>query len=168
MSKKVLVTYASRSGATKEMAEKIGEVILKDTGQVDIKPVEQVKNVDAYDAVVVGSAVYIGAWRKKALIFLKKNEEQLKTKSVWFFSSGPTGTGDPVELAKGWHHPKALEPFIESVQPKDVALFHGKVDETKMNFIEKWMIKKVGAPIGEFRDWQMIEKWAGEIAGALK
>jgi hypothetical protein len=30
------------------------------------------------------------------------------------------------------------------------------------------MLKMVKAPVGDFRDWQAIVAWAGEIAEALK
>jgi ribosomal protein S18 acetylase RimI-like enzyme len=38
----------------------------------------------------------------------------------------------------------------------------------KMNRIERWMIKNVKAPLGDFRDWDAITAWATNIADALK
>jgi menaquinone-dependent protoporphyrinogen oxidase len=87
---------------------------------------------------------------------------------VWLFSSGPTGEGDPVELANGWRFPKSLQPVVDRIQPRDVALFHGALDVTKLNAIEKWMIKRVEAPVGDFRDWDAITSWAMAITDVLK
>jgi len=33
----------------------------------------------------------------------------------------------------------------------------------KLSGFEKWVMKKVGAPIGDFRDWEMISAWAKTI-----
>ena len=87
----------------------------------------------------------------------------LEKKKVWFFSSGPTGEGDPVELNEGIKMPENLKSIMEDIKPEDIALFHGKVQLDKLNFLEKFMAKKVDSPIGDFRDWEAIENWAKTI-----
>jgi hypothetical protein len=42
------------------------------------------------------------------------------------------------------------------------------MDGKKLNPIEKWTIKNVKAPIGDFRDWDAITAWATAIADVLK
>lgn len=164
----VLVAYASKHGATSEIAEKIGQ-ILRDTGlTVDVLPTDQVEGVGSYQAVILGSAVYAGQWRSEAVAFLEANEYTLADMPVWFFSSGPTGEGDPVELMKGWRFPKAQQLIANHIRPRDTALFHGELDMKKLNFAEKILIKGVGAPVGDFRDWDAITAWANAIAEALK
>ena len=74
MNKKVLVAYASKYGATGEIAEKIGEILNQAGLQTDVFPVKQVKDLALYGVVILGSAVYYGRWRKGAVKFLKKNE----------------------------------------------------------------------------------------------
>jgi len=117
---------------------------------------------------VLGSAVYIGKWRKEAEKFLQANEKALAERQVWLFSSGPMGKGDPVELTQGWRLPMALQSVVVRIQPRDIAVFHGNVNEKKLNFIEKWMLKNVKAPPGDFRDWEAITSWAMGIADVLK
>jgi menaquinone-dependent protoporphyrinogen oxidase len=168
MDKKILVAYATKYGATAEIAQRIGQV-LKETGfLVDVRPVESVRDLTAYSAVVLGSAVYIGRWRKEAFKFLQTNETVLAEKPVWLFSSGPTGEGDPVELTRGWRFPEKLQPIADRITPRDIAVFHGAVDVSKLNIIEKWAIKNVKAPVGDFRDWEAITSWATSIAAVLK
>ena len=168
MNAQVLVAYASKYGATKEIAEKIGQV-LKDAGFVAVVlPADHVADLVPYQAVVLGSAVYIGGWRKQAARFLKANEKALAEKMVWLFSSGPTGQGDPIELVKGWRFPKALQHIADRVKPNDIVLFQGAAFPEKLSPIGRWMMKKVKAPLGDFRDWNAITIWAGKIAAKLK
>jgi menaquinone-dependent protoporphyrinogen oxidase len=168
METRVLVAYGTKHGATAEIAEKIGEVLRQAGLQTDVLSADRARDLSAYQAVVLGSAVYIGQWRKEAVKFLKANEQILAGKSVWLFSSGPTGEGDPVELLQGWRFPGKLQPIVDRIQPRDIAVFHGAVDADKLNSIEKWMLKNVKAPVGDFRDWDAIVSWATAIAAELK
>jgi len=168
MNNKVLIAYASKYGATEEIAEKIGEVLNEAELTVDILPVKQVSNLSGYEAVILGSAVYIGQWRKDAVKFLETNEKVLAERPIWLFSSGPSGEGDPVELLKGWQFPKGQQEIADRIQPRDIVVFHGNVDVKKLNFLHKFMINKVDAPVGDFRDWETITSWASSIAEALK
>lgn len=168
MNSQVLVAYATKYGATAEIAEKIGQVLRQAGLQTDVLPVDRVSNLSSYKAVILGSAVYIGGWRKEAAKFLKVNEKVLAEQLVWLFSSGPTGEGNPVELTEGWHFPKALQPIADRIQPRDIAVFHGAIHKQKLNFIEKWMLNNVKAPLGDFRDWDAITSWATAIADVLK
>jgi menaquinone-dependent protoporphyrinogen oxidase len=42
------------------------------------------------------------------------------------------------------------------------------VDVDKLSFIERWMLKNVQAPVGDFRDWEAITSWAAAIAEELQ
>ena len=168
MDKRVLVAYATKYSATAEIAEKIGEVLREAGLEADVLPADRATDLAAYQAVILGSAVYIGRWRKEAVKFLQANEQALAEKPVWLFSSGPTGEGDAEELLQGWRLPGKLQPIVDRVQPRDVAVFHGATDVNKLNFIEKWMLKNVKAPVGDFRDWGAITAWATAIADELK
>ncbi len=165
---KVLVAYATKYGATAEIAERIGQVLCEAGLHTDVLPADRVKDLTPYSAVVLGSAVYIGLWQKRAARFLKANEKALAERPVWLFSSGPTGEGDPVELTQGWRFPKSLQPIADRIQPRDIAVFHGNVDIDKLNFVEKGMIRNVKAQFGDFRDWGVITSWATAIADVLK
>lgn len=169
MNRNILVTYASKYGATKEIAEKIGEVLRQAGLQADVYPVDGIRSLNSYQAVILGSAVYIGKWQKEAVKFLQANEKSLAERPVWIFSSGPTGEGDPVELVEGLRLPAELQPVAERIHPRDIAVFHGHINPDKINFIEKWAIKSlVKKPFGDFRQWDVIISWATSIAETLK
>jgi menaquinone-dependent protoporphyrinogen oxidase len=165
----ILVTYASKHNSTAEIAKAIGEVLQQtNAAQVDILPVEEVKDITAYDAVILGSGVYAGQWQSKAADFLKAKETELAQRAVWLFSSGPTGDDDPNGLLKGWKFPEALQPIADRIKPHDIAVFSGKLDPTKLNLVERLVVKGVNAPTGDFRDWDVIRGWAYNIAQALQ
>jgi menaquinone-dependent protoporphyrinogen oxidase len=168
MTTKVLVAYATKYGATAEIAEKIGQVLDQAGLSTDVKPVKLVRDLSPYQAVVLGSAVYIAQWRKEAVKFMQANEKRLAEMPVWLFSSGPAGKGDPVELLQGWRLPKAVQPIVDRIEPRGITVFHGYVNVDKMNFLERTMIKNVGSPTGDFRDWEAITSWANAIASELK
>jgi menaquinone-dependent protoporphyrinogen oxidase len=168
MDDRVLVAYATKYGATAEIADKIGQVLREAGLEADVLPADRVGDLSPYGAVVLGSGVYVGQWRKEAARFLKANEKALAERPVWLFSSGPTGEGDPMELMEGWHLPKRLQPVADRIRPREIIAFHGAIDADKLNPIERWVIKNVKAPAGDFRDWDAITSWATGIADALK
>ena len=165
---KLLVTYASKYGSTAEIADVIGKELRNRNYEVEVKPVSQVDSLTGYDGFVIGSAVYAGSWMKVAAKFLRANQEQLAGRPVWFFSSGPTGQGDPNEIMDGWSFPENLEQVRKTVNPKDIILFHGNLDLDRLNFAEKMIVKSVKATVGDFRDWLVIRGWARSIDLALK
>jgi len=168
MDTRVLVTYATKYGATAEIAEKIGEVLRSQGLQAEVQAADRATEPGSYTAVVLGSAIYAGQWRKEAVTFLEANEQTLAGMPVWFFSSGPTGKGDPVELVKGWRFPEGQRPIADRIGPRDMAVFHGVIDGHKVNFAEKLIIKALKAPFGDFRDWEAITAWATSIGDELK
>ena len=108
---KVLVVYASRHGATREIAQRIGDVLRTEGLEVDVAPADHAAGVGAADAVVVGSAVYMGTWLKDAVEFVKRNEVRLAEVPVWFFSSGPL----PGSSSKG----SDVAPVTNALGPED-------------------------------------------------
>jgi len=165
---KVLVAYASKYGATAEIAEKIGQVLRESGSQVDVSPVKAIKNLKSYDAVILGSAAYMFRWRSDAVSFLKKNQKLLAERPIWLFYSGPLGKGDALELVKGQRFPKPLKPVIDHIKPRDTKVFHGFINMDKLNFFERFAFKKSPAMQGDFRDWDAIISWAKSIAAELK
>lgn len=164
---KVLVAYASKYGSTTEIAERIGQVLARAGFDVDVLPAEQSGPIERYQAVVLGSGVYAGHWLREAMAFLEENATLLAQRPVWLFSSGPTGEGDPVEILDGWRFPHDRETIINRIQPRDIAVFHGKLDPSTLHLGDKLIIKALRAKVGDYRDWAAIEAWAGRIAEQL-
>lgn len=164
----VLVAYATKYGATAEIAARMGRVLREAGLSADVIEATEVEDLKPYRAVILGSAVYMGRWRNGAVSFLRENMDALEGRRLWLFSSGPTAEGEPVELTEGWELPNTVEIMVESLKPEGVAVFHGALDPEKLSFFERWIVKNVKAPTGDFRDWEMIEAWAQEIAKSLE
>ncbi|HEY7020247.1 MAG TPA: flavodoxin domain-containing protein [Ktedonobacterales bacterium] len=160
----VLVTYASKHGSTEEIAERITATLRRSGIETDLQPVEAVRDVEPYAAIVLGSAIYYGSWLKEAREFVHHYEAALATRPVWLFSSGPLG----VEVKDAEPQPKEYAEFKESVRPRDPRIFFGALDYSQLSFMERMVVKGVRAPEGDFRDWPAIEEWAESIAHALQ
>lgn len=89
---KVLVAYASKRGSTAEIAQAIAETMREHGLSVDCTRAEEVRTLESYDAVVLGSAVYMRRWRGDAKHFLDKHRRELEQRPFWVFSSGPVGS----------------------------------------------------------------------------
>jgi menaquinone-dependent protoporphyrinogen oxidase len=159
----VLVSAASKHGATAEIAEAIGRVLAERGLAVDVRPAQNVTLVDGYDAVVLGSAVYVGHWLEAARTLVEAEAAILAARPVWLFSSGPVG--DPPKPAE---EPVDVAEIIRATGARDHRVFAGKIDKGRLGFGERAMVLALRAPVGDFRDWPAIEGWAGGIADALR
>jgi len=168
MAGKVLVAYGSKYGSTKEIAEKIGEVLKQENVKADVLPIKQVKNLAVYKDIIIGTAIYMGFWRRQTVNFLKKNEKLLAERRVWLFATGPSGKGDPAGLLKGITVPVTTKQLVDRIKTKGLTVFHGYLNEQKLKPWEKWIVKRVGGGLGDFRDWDMITNWAKGVGEVVK
>ncbi|HZD79192.1 MAG TPA: flavodoxin domain-containing protein [Actinomycetota bacterium] len=159
----VLVTYASKHGATEGIAEAIGERLRERGIKTEVEPIGDRDDLGAVDAVVVGSAIYMGSWMKEASAFLERHRDELDTLPVWLFSSGPTGEG-PTEVGLA---DKQLAKLAGLVAAREHHVFFGAIDPERLGFLERRIVKTVKAPTGDFRDWDEVRSFADRIAGGL-
>ncbi|HZR95752.1 MAG TPA: flavodoxin domain-containing protein [Gaiellaceae bacterium] len=150
----VLVTAASRHGGTAEIAAAIGRVLRERGVVADVVPVEDVDSLAEYDAVVLGSGVYVGRWLESARTFVDRHGNDLAARPVWLFSSGPIeGKGDV-----------DVEPIVSTVAPEAHRVFGGRVDRSRLALAERAILRAVRAREGDYRDWRAIRGYAQEIA----
>lgn len=165
---KVLIAYASKYGATAEIAAAVGGVLEEEGLSVTVAQAGTVNDIRPYEAVVLGSAVYVGNWMAEAVTFLEKYEPELKQRPLWLFSSGPTGSGDAREIVNGWLFPESIQPVADRLGPREIVLFHGSIDLARLNFGERLLVKAMNGSTGDYRDWVAIRAWGKRIAAALK
>jgi menaquinone-dependent protoporphyrinogen oxidase len=165
---KVLVAYASKYGATAEIAASIGSVLQSNGLDVVVQSVDTIRDVKPYQAVVLGSGVYAGNWLAPAVEFIESQAGSLAERPLWLFSSGPTGEGDPQELLGGWQFPATIEAVVDKLGPRGIKVFHGKIDLDRLHWGERLLVRAMRGATGDWRDWDNIHAWAESIAAALK
>ena len=158
---RVLVTAATKYGATGEIAQAIGEVLSERGLETTVVPPEQVEAVDDYDAVVLGSAVYAGRWLSPAKELVDRCGDALAARPVWLFSSGPIGDPpkpeeDPVDVAE----------IKQTTKAREHRVFPGKLVRHQLSFPEKAIMVAFRVKDGDFRDWEEIKGWGAGIADA--
>lgn len=52
---------------------------------------------------------------------------------------------------EGWTFPENLKSVAEQIGPDEIAIFHGEIDPDELGLPEKFAIKNVKAPTGDFR-----------------
>jgi menaquinone-dependent protoporphyrinogen oxidase len=159
---KVLISVASRHGATLEIAEAIRAELEASNVEVDLLAPERVADVSPYDAVIIGSSVYAGRWLAPARALINHHLGQLTRKPVWLFSSGPIGVP-----------PKPTQPPAEGIEltrltnALDHQVFEGRLDRDMLGLRERALVRIVGAESGDYRPWAAVAAWAQRIVTSL-
>ena len=164
---KVLVSAASMHGSTSDIAQAIAEVLTERGMAVTVLPPEEVQSVDEYDAVVIGSAVYMSHWLDPAKDLVNRCLDQLGTRPVWLFSSGPVG--NPVsKLALAMAKDPVEIPGLRlATHARDHRMFAGKLDRKLLSHAQRASLMIFHGLEGDFRDWAEIRQWASGIAEQL-
>lgn len=160
---KVLVSAASRHGATAEIAQAIGSALTAAGMDVDIRRPEDVTAVAPYDGVVLGSGIYAGRWLEPIKRLIDREMGVLAYKPVWLFSSGPVG-----EPLKPDEEPADVARLREATHAVDHRVFPGRLDRAQLGLAEKAIVSVVHASEGDFRTWEPVAAWAANIARTLQ
>jgi menaquinone-dependent protoporphyrinogen oxidase len=164
---KVLVSAASRYGSTAEIAAAIGEELRGWGLDVAVLAPEYVGNVREYDAVVLGSAVYMGRWLDPAMELVSRSSEALSSRPVWLFSSGPVGDPSRKLVQKMEVDPVDLPALRERTAARDHRIFPGKLDRKNLGLVQR-IATALFRMHGDFRDWSEIRRWASALAADLQ
>jgi menaquinone-dependent protoporphyrinogen oxidase len=158
---RVLVTAAGRHGSTLEIASRVAATLrarLPDDAVVDVLDAADVKDVSSYDAVVLGSAIYMGRWLKDARHVARRINARTR-QQVWLFSSGPIG--EPPEPLE---EPAEVAELVEATHARQHRLFAGRLDRHRLGLAERAMVSALRVEDGDVRDWEEIDLWAAQIA----
>lgn len=172
LSNSVLVTYATRYGATQEVTEAVAASLRERGLEIDIQPVREVRTLEGYRAVVLGAPIFYGHWHKDARRFLSRHRETLTERPVAVFALGPLSTDDKEMQGARAALDKALVIF-PWLAPVALEVFVGKYDPTKLRFPDSLVaafpaspLKKM--PASDLRDWATIRAWASNLAAKLQ
>ncbi len=166
MKKKALVAYATRAGSTGEVAQAISERLCAMGFDAEVQPVDSVRSLSGYQAVVLGSAVRYGAWLPEMTKFIESQRSTLARLPSAFFTLHMQALGDDdASRAARAGYTKSVRAVVS---PRDEVFFAGKVDPSTPSFFERMAVKLVKSPVGDKRDWDRIRRWADGLAGKLQ
>lgn len=166
--KRVLVAYATRYGSTAETAGVVAEELRKQGLDATAENVLAIKMVKGFDAVVLGSPVYMGKWLVDIVEFVKTFRVDLSAIPLAAFTAGLTvcsegGDGGDGGKAAG----EAVEAVRMYVDPVETGLFGGKMEKKGLSFADRAIITMVRAKEGDCRDWDAIRSWSKTLPAKL-
>lgn len=166
MSPRMLVAYASRAGSTAEVAETVGQVLRESGAEVDVRPVDQVRGLAGYDALVLGTAIWAFKPLPEARRFVAEQQQALADLPVAYFALCELLREDtPANRA---HTRGFLDPLRKIKEPVSFAIFAGKRDLSGVNPVLRWLLAKLlKIQHGDWRNWDQIRAWAAELAPRL-
>ena len=177
-----LIVYGTSFGATKGTAEEMARILREE--HYDIKLVnaqeEKIKDISAYQLVIVGSSLANCRWNSHAEDFLKRFQKDFDHTALALFVSSVNPIakreGNTEEMAK--LHKIALEDKITkyNLKPIMIGVFGGILNYNKMGFIaRKGMeiafktrlqttgFQEVEPGVYDLRDWDEIRSWTRDL-----
>jgi menaquinone-dependent protoporphyrinogen oxidase len=164
---KVLVSAASAHGATAEIARAITDALTAHGFATSMIPPAQVSAIEDYDAVILGSAVYVGHWLDPAKDFVTRFHDALAARPVWLFSSGPVGDPSRKLVQAMAKDPVDIAEIRAATRARDHRMFAGKLDPKAVSRAQRASLLVFRGLRGDFRDWDEIRRWADGIAEQL-
>jgi menaquinone-dependent protoporphyrinogen oxidase len=161
----VLVAYATKYGSTREVAEAVASVLVERGIDAVVRPADEVRSLDDYSAVVLGTALYFFMWRGEAHRFLRRNRKALSAMPVALFGLGPIeDTPEQFEGAQG-HLDKGLAKHVW-LSLVSTAVFGGRLDPAHLRFPDNNPAMRAMGVV-DLLDFDAVRAWAGGLFEAL-
>ena len=171
---KVLIIYSSTDGHTLKIGERLRAVIAQLGHQATLVSINDASQVDlqTFDKIVIGASIRYGKHSPKITDFINRNRRLLASKPNAFFSVN-------IVARKPEKNQPDTNPYLRkflkqiSWQPKELAVFAGKLEYPKYSFFDRQMIRLImlitkgptdPKTVIEFTDWQQVESFGRLIA----
>jgi menaquinone-dependent protoporphyrinogen oxidase len=166
----VLVAYGTRYGSTREVAEAVAATLGEQGAHIEVRQAREVRSLDGYDAVVLGTPLYMGALHKDVRALLEKHRTALEETPFAVFALGPIKADDGLDGSR--EQLLAALAKLPVPTPAATAVFVGAYDPARLGFKDRMIAALPASPLhGETahdeRDWETIRGWSGDLAGRL-
>ena len=188
---KYLIAYTTNAGSTEDVARAIADELSKDGSQVDVQRLEQVRDLETYQAVIVGAPMILG-WHRAAVNFIGAHQQALSRVPVAYFITAMSLTragqealgGVPVYvdagLAKPPHHAGSLslkerytslanyarQPLKAGpmVKPVSIGIFGGKLEMYRLKLLQALFVLLIlRAQMGSLQNLSSVREWAAQL-----
>ena len=172
---KILVTYSSGYGATKEVCEEIAKIIAEEPSfEVVLKPIDDCQKIHHYEVVIVGTSVRADRPLANTRDFFAAHYSELVHKKLALFLVCLTASSSKgQEKAKQEYLPQILSKYPQ-LKPISVEAFGGKIDFDRLNPVMQNLVRNVMRRVGvpdtgslDARNWEVIRDWAVELRDKL-
>ncbi len=170
----ILITYSTTDGHTRSICERLQQVIEEQQHTVVVSWMSDDPDIDLqpFDKVIIGASIRYGKHQPQVFDFIKRNQETLEARPSAFFSVN-------VVARKPEKNQPETNPYLQkflkqiSWQPKNLAVFAGKIDYPRYTFFDRqmirfimWMTKGPTDPqmTIEFTDWDKVDEFGRRIA----
>ncbi len=157
MNKRILIAYATRAGSTAEVAAVLGESLSSRGFAVHVRPVKEEPSLEGYQAALLGSAIRMGAWLPEMVKYIKANQAALQSLPSALFTVHILNTGQ--DAASRAARLAYLNPVRLLLPGAEEVFFTGKMDFSRLSFVDRLIAKAVKAAESDQRDWPKIRSW---------
>ena len=161
----VLVAYASKYGSTEAAARAIAARLGERGVKAVARPARDVRDLEGYSAVVLGTALYFFMWRGEAKRFCSHNRRALSSMPVALFGLGPMEDTPEQFTGAREHLDKGLDkrPWLK---PASVAVFGGRFDPEHLRFPDNNPAMRQMAPV-DLLNLGVVGEWTDGLVDAL-
>ncbi|MBT8118966.1 MAG: menaquinone-dependent protoporphyrinogen IX dehydrogenase [Gammaproteobacteria bacterium] len=166
----IIIIYSTTDGHTREICSQLIKVIEQQGEQATMVEIDEVASIDlaAFDKIVIGASIRYGKHDKKVYRLIEKNQQLLESRANAFFSVNVVARKP--EKRQPDTNPY-LKKFLKEIswQPKNLAVFAGKIDYPMYSFWDRniirlimWMTKGPTDPAAtiDFTDWKQVDDFA--------
>ena len=162
----ILILYSTTDGHTLKICRSLQQVVEQDGHTVTLTNICMANQEDlpAFDKIVIGASIRYGKHSSQVTDFIRKHQTLLEHRPSAFFSVN-------IVARKPEKNQPETNPYLRkflkqiSWQPKELAVFAGKLDYPKYHFFDRIMIRLImllthgptdPTTVVEFTDWQKV------------